>query len=351
MNHRLLKQNAIILTLGCLWGLPGLCDEGSKNQEGAPTDAALSEEAAQPDTETPMDVVHAWIGSSVDGVGRTLDRFFGAADEFEQAGGSRLDVTLPFSYETTDGLGSAVDFDARIALPRTEQRWHLWLKSARDPFSAQAGSDADAVASPESARVQVAQPTEERQTSLGFQTFFASNENLISLIDVGVGMNENYIPSLSAQIESQYVWDLGVWEARTRPAVFWSGEEGAGARLTQLVSYYWTDRRFVRSETRIEAWRDGGARDLSHAWTLYDQVTPTQGFSYRFSAQWDNRRDGWGLRAYGPDVRWRQRVYRDWLFLETGVFARPHPGESWKKAEKGVQIELEARFYAPESGP
>ncbi|WP_153003446.1 hypothetical protein [Thiomicrospira sp. WB1] len=351
MKHRLIKQNAIILTLGCLWGLPGICDDALKSQEPSSREAEVSEAIIQPDTQTPMDTVHAWIGSSVDGVGRTLDGFFGAADEFEQAGGSRLDVTLPFSYQSTDGLSSAVDLDARIALPRTEQRWHLWLKSARDPFSEQAGNNANAGSSSDSARVQVAQPTEERQSSLGLQTFFESNENLISLIDVGIGMDEDYLPSLSAQIESQYVWDLGVWEARTRPAVFWSGQDGAGARLTQLVSYYWTEQRFVRSETGMEAWRDDGGRDVSHAWTLYDQVSSTQGFSYRFSAQWDNRQDGWGLRAYGPDVRWRQRVYRDWLFLETGVFARPHPGESWQAAEKGILIELEARFYAPESRP
>jgi hypothetical protein len=108
-----------------------------------------------------MDTLHAWIGTSVDGVGRTLDRFFGVADEFEQTGGSRLDVTVPLSFESPTGVNAAVELDARVALPRTERRWHLWLKSAQDPFTEQDLNDAGAGTSSNAARVQAAQPSEE----------------------------------------------------------------------------------------------------------------------------------------------------------------------------------------------
>ena len=329
-----MKKRLIILTLVVLW---------------CPSVGAWAADQANAVPE--MDRVHAWVGTSVQGVGRTLDRFFGAADVFEQSGGSRLDVTVPVAFESTAGASVAVDVDARIALPRTQQRWHLWLQSASAPFEAQEAQEAVGTAntttqtSPGSARVQAGQASQARQSALGLQTFFESNEHLVSLVDVGLGFDEAHRPSLSAQIESQYLWDLGAWEARTRPAVFWSGEEGGGVRVTQVLSYDWTARHFVRTELRGEAWRDGGAREIAHTWTLYDQISATQGFAYQVSAQWDNRQAGWGLRGFGPEVRWRQRVYRDWLFLETSVFARLRPGTGWEKVEKGGGMGLAPRFY------
>ena len=43
VKHRLFKQNAIILTLGCLWGLPGICDDALKSQERSSQEAEVSE--------------------------------------------------------------------------------------------------------------------------------------------------------------------------------------------------------------------------------------------------------------------------------------------------------------------
>jgi len=295
-----------------------------------------------------VDRVHAWLGTSVQGVGHTLDRFFGAADVFEQAQGSRLDVTVPVSLESNVGASATVDVDARIALPRTQRRWHLWLKSASAPFKNQLAENTPAQTTSDPVNVQQAQASQARQSALGLQTFFESNEHLISLVDVGLGLGEARRPSLSVRVASQYLWDLGLWQARTRPAVFWSGEKGLGTRVTQGLSYDWSARHFVRTQVEGTAWRDGGVHEIFHAWTLYDQISATQGFAYQVSAQWDNRQSGWGLQGFGPEIRWRQRVYRDWLFLETTVFARAQPGDDWGRVKKGGVIELEARFYAPD---
>ncbi|MDR9498758.1 MAG: hypothetical protein RI556_06245 [Hydrogenovibrio sp.] len=295
--------------------------------------------------------MHAWVGTSVDQVGRTLDRFFGAASAFEQTEGSRLDVTIPLSYGAHDGLEAEVDLDARIALPRTERRWHLWLNSARNRLLTPDGLSAD----PNSARASggvastAEEETSQRRSGLGVQALFETSDTLSSLIDVGVGFVDGFRPDIHVRWESQYQWPFtDAWHARTRPTVFWSAHEGTGAGLTQIFEYFWSEKRFVRSETTAYTWHQEAVNEWTHSWTLYDQVSPTRGFAYRLGAFWDDTEQGPGLRSYGPNFRWRERIYKKWLFLETDLYARAYPGSERLQSDKGVRVKLEARFYAPD---
>lgn len=304
------------------------------------------QQATQPEraeTEKPdealLDRTQRTLYEVIENTTRWFDGFFGQSPLSE--GEHVSQGTLRFSglWDQRDGFEPRFNLRARFALPALEDRARLILGHG-DTEDMIDGTTNEAVESlPGSFDTN---RDDEWLIGLGFNR----SGDISRGLDVGVGVRITSPPDPYVNVTYRWAetWDNS-WSFRSRARTFWQNRRGTGVTLDSDLNYAVNPTLILRwasnfgVEDRVEGlgWRN----DI----IAYQGLSNNRGLAYGVFAQGETAAEV-ELQNIGVDLRYRQRLAREWFFIELAI------GVSWprefvdeqRESNFGAGVTFEMRF-------
>jgi len=132
---------------------------------------------------------------------------------------------------------------------------------------------------------------------------------------------------------------------RLRPRIFWQDSRGEGTSLTSIFDYVANPDVLLRSWVTLTTEKEVEGVGWDADFIAYQSINDQNAFSYRVFAtgETDNLVE---INDYGFELRYRRRIFREWLFLElsSGVSWPREFIEDVRDSNLGVGIEVEMQF-------
>jgi hypothetical protein len=255
-----------------------------------------------------------------------FDHFFGddrAFDEYNQAGGR---VSGHLYWTEHDGIDPKFRFRVRYPLPNLDNRVDAFIgRETRDEYLTDVGGSSDPTAP-----LFGVDDEEELLIGLGYHPVRGD----VQRFRVSFGVKVDFPPEPYVKARYRYVRPLGRSSLfRWRQTVFWELEEQAGTttnldlerRLGDPFLLRWTNTGTISGRTEGVDWWSN--------LTLFHSLSDRRAFAYTVWASGESQREV-PLEEYGLRMVYRQRVHREWLFVDIG------PLVSWPKDEAGEERQL-----------
>jgi hypothetical protein len=306
----------------------------------------IQEQTAQSDCaddcasdEALLDRTQRTVYEVVNDTTRWFDGFFGESQLDDAGHVSRGRMTVSGFWDQRDKLNGRVNLRARIALPALEQRTRLVLGR---------GDADDLIDGTEEQIVEGLpgsfDPDRDDDWLIGFG--YSRSGNLARGFDLGVGVK--LATPIEPYVRLTYRWYRSygdAWLLRVRPRAFWQRERGAGftfqSDLDRVISpdllLRWLNDLSVEDRVEGLGWRS----DL----IAYQGLSNNRAFSYSIFALGQTEADV-ALQNFGLELRFRQRLAREWLFLQlsTGISWPRELLEEERESNVGIGIMFEMRF-------
>ncbi|RFA30425.1 hypothetical protein CAI21_04940 [Alkalilimnicola ehrlichii] len=293
--------------------------------------AAWLDNRERPDTAEVVDKVHRQVATEVVVLGRQLDSLFGH-DEFpaDDAGSLlRLGGTVLVG-EGDEDFQSLARF--RLAVPRTEQRWNIFLESETEDLFDGRRHDGRG----ETGR---GRPREQGAVAgLQFLHDFAEVWNF----DVDLGVRVRWPLDPYTRVRVRRSFPLATWELRLGQSLFWYERTGSGTSSEMRWQREVGTGRLLRSLSEI-TWLDREQQFYYKQDLLVSQrLQADRGVVYQVGVRGESEPNH-QVDHYFVNARLRRNVWRQWLFVELQpelMFAR----ENDFAVERRVFVTLEAVF-------
>ena len=258
----------------------------------------------------------AWISRPFRDRPRTqharVDRFLNDPRAVEDAPASRVKVTPTFTVRESKGVDVGVRVNGKLRLPRVADRLELIFDSEYD----------DAEVDNEVRREQRPQITGDQDGAAALRYYLRETLNFKASIDAGLKFKPEPVPRLSLRLRGYHHFE----ELTTRlgQSFFWETQDGFGTR-TQFDLEQQTPQVDLRRLTTGLLWSESSDGVQASEYLSYFRFLTRRrvmggrvGLSGHLEphAQTDN---------YTARLVYRQRVHRDWLFLEI------EPGLDWPR--------------------
>jgi hypothetical protein len=270
---------------------------------------------------------------------RWFDGFFAETPLNDADHVSRGRLTPSVYWDQRDNFSTRVRFRGRFALPGLEQRTRLILGRG-DVDDMIDGTDETSVEGlPGSFDT-------DRDDDWLIGLGYSRSGNPRRGFDLGVGVR--FATPLEPYVRLTYRWNKtfrDTWLFNIRPRAFWQSQRGTGMTLQTDVGHVfspefvvrWANDFAVEDEVRGLGWRS----DL----LAYHGLSNNKAFSYGIFALGETDA-AVPVQNYGFELRYRQRLYREWFFVQLSG------GVSWprllieevRESNLGVGIMFEMRF-------
>jgi hypothetical protein len=267
-----------------------------------------------------VDRAHAAVSRGVIGAGRRFDRFFSDERLEEEVRGSRIRLRGGFELRRGPDVDLFEDIDAKIALPRTEQRFQLLLGrvGVRDQEDDELLADRE----------------RESEYLTGLRVLLRENTWLRLQADGGSKFRP--VPDPFTRLRARLLYELDPWAFRLTETGFWFTRDGYGQTTRVDVDRELGERFFARAtgEATVSETSDG----IEWAQRLSFQRVLSRRRAIAFDVEmFGPTKPATYVDEYETSVRYRQRIWREWLFYELEpalVFPR----------ERGYQLRPELTF-------
>ena len=307
-----------LMTAGCAGSNPSEPTEElatQVNDEAAPDSVVEDPELSPAQRQALLDRSQQVVGAVVNNTALWFDGLFATAELENRTAMTTGRLSLGTRWDERDGLKNRVRFAARVPLPELQRRIRLVLGRS-DTDDLIDGSESDELKTvPDEFN-----DTEDEDWFLGLG--YRPGGNLASGFNAGVGVtfaSGGLRPY--AQVHYRFNRVFGEdWLLRVRPRIFWRDDRGGGVSLSTILDYSVSRNWLLRSWlVLVDQHNTEGVR-----WTgkllAYQSLSGRQAFSYNVFVTGDTEREV-EVDDYGFEVRYRRRVFREWLFMElsTGV--------------------------------
>ncbi len=279
--------------------------------------------------DTHTDYYHTLISLRIIDFADRLDRFFADDRILEETDETLIRITP--SINVTERRGSTVrlSVSGRLALPYMEERWQIFVdrigagRDIREEFSE----------TPD---------TTEDDKSLFAGVRYLARETRRSRLDLDGGLRWRRGPNPFARIRGRRYIHLDPWLMRLTQTFFWFEHRGFG--MTPAVDF---DRRllehiFFRSTSSGTWAEDSQGVDIRQQFSFVHRLSERRAVGFSAHA-YGHTHPSLVMDEYGLIWRYRQRIHRDWLFLEIApgtLFPRDRDYE----LTPTVTVKLEAFF-------
>jgi hypothetical protein len=279
-------------------------EEAAENPEFNPC------ETSEQDEGTWLDKSQTMVYQTICGSVAWFDGFFGDRRFDQQSGSTFGRVGLSGFWDERDGFDTKFRLRARLALPQLEERASLLIGR---------GSDEELIE--ERPNVQDTVPGNFNQVdddSFLIGLGFRRGQGLKRGFDFSVGAKVRLPPEPYVKAAYRRAWELSDSTLfRVRPLAYWRYEEGLGGTLHLDVDHLLSKTRMVRWSNSGNISQDpevDGVRWLSYL-SLFRALSNRRALSYHLLAGGETNGEV-QLQNYGFELRYRQRVLREWLFVE-----------------------------------
>jgi hypothetical protein len=295
-------------------------------------DEAVSEETRE--KRGAVDVVHATISRGVLGTADWLDSFFDDPRYQVEENRTRVKVGLDYFLEEGSGPDISVPISVKIALPHFQKKARIVVVGTPDnDLEAQTGVAGTAVS-----RLPGAQ---ENNVTTAFDYFFKATDRKNVAVRVGVRFREGE-PELFVQPRYRLLIPLDPWALRFTQSFRWWTEFGwEEATTVDLERTVGTDLFFRTTVQGAWAQEEHGYL-YSLSFVLRQPLSPRHALQYEWINNFETRPKNQAVE-YLAIVRYRQKIWRDWLFYEIAPQAR-FPRDRDFDFTPGILFRLEMIF-------
>jgi hypothetical protein len=286
-----------------------------------------------------LDRTQRTVYEVVNGTTRWFDGFFGESQLNDAGHISRGRITVGGFWDQRDQFSSRVNLRAKLALPALKHRTRLVLgRGDADDFID--GTEEQIVEGLPASF----DPDRDEDWLIGLG--YSRKGNLARGFDLGVGVK--VANPLEPYVRLTYRWyrSFGdAWLLRIRPRAFWQQERGSGVTfqsdldrvINPDVLVRWANSLSVEDEVEGLGWRS----DL----IAYQGLSNNRALSYSIFALGQGGADV-QLQNYGLELRYRQRIAREWLFIQlsTGLSWPRELLEEQRHSNFGVGVMFEMQF-------
>lgn len=301
---------------------------------GVPEGEQRSEEHADKQPDSIVDMVHAGISRGIQGTASWMDSFFGDWRYASELNESYIRVRYNVFLEEDAKMYRKPDLQARIVLPQLRQKTHIVFAGTpreTSEFSAvQTNSPYEQLTNPE-----------ERNVSAAVRhTFFETAKQNLS-IRVGAKMHHNK-PVLVAGPRYRVLYDSENWDIRVTEQALWESTTGWEARSVVDLERPLPAGLFFRASNEVIWEEDVVGYVYAFSFTVGQPLSRNRGIDYEWINVFHTKPVN-ELTEVSVRVRYRQRLWRDWLFFETAPQYR-FPRDRSFKSIPGVLFRLDMLF-------
>ncbi len=294
--------------------------------ESLPAAASAVEEISAPVVEEPpsSNFVDPFINTPRDYVSKTfvalvsrIDTFFGNNSNFQESNNSVIQYDIMRIYDRNGVNNVAPSFRAKIHLPGVQDRFYQWQK--RLHLMLESNPDKNPSLPGEKNQQSRASLFRELATpdSYGAALRLETDENSPWRFsaDTGLKLENNELIRPFLRSRASYTTQAGMVQLKIAESIYWFDTTGLG-ESTQFDA----DRRLSESvllrATSAATWLKNTLNfDLRQDLSLYHTFNDSTSFLYQLSAVGVSRPQP-ELSEYVALLLCRQRIHRDWVFLE-----------------------------------
>lgn len=277
---------------------------------GSPVAGLAQSDPPEVDPEEPpppslaaLEEAHEAISQGVEAISLRLDRFFAGDRIYQEATGTyaRFGTYVRIGESGDSTVGA--DLRVKLDLPNTENRFEVLLE----------GEPEDEPVTFDDVRDNPLRIAQDTTYSTAVRRNITQTETWDISTDAGVKFRSPLDPFARLRIRRSFL--TGDWVLRATQTLFWFDSEGTGAGTRLEVERPLIKPFFFRSTSEGIWYRRRDGFDLRQSLQVFHVVSPRRGLIYEASVFGD---DDPHVRAesYLLDVRYRQLIHRDWLFLE-----------------------------------
>jgi len=281
---------------------PSAVATGDETEEPNPCD--------QEDTEGWLDKSQEWIYETVCGSAMWFDGFFGNARADERSRNTFGRIGLSSFWDQRDGFDSKLRFRAKFALPSAKNRGSLMIgRGDEDEIIEERTTQMDTIPG--------------NFNNIGDDSFmiglgYSRGEGLRRGFKVSVGVKVRAPPEPYVKLRYMRAFNLtDSTMMRLRPIVYWKTEERFGATMHVDFDQLLNETMMLRWANYANAAETKDIRGVEWESSLYlfQALSNRKALTYRTMVLGATGAEE-PLLNYGVELRFRQRVFREWLFLE-----------------------------------
>ena len=297
--------------------------------------------AQDPDDDEWIDRFQQGFYTGVCGAATWFDGLFGNP-RFEQDSNDTFGrVALFETWDDRDGLDTRLRLRARLALPAMRDRLRLTLGRGDERELVEGRpSNTENPLPPSFRRVN----DEAWLLGLGY----SRQEGLENGFDFGLGVRLRFPvdPYLRGTYRHNFIFDESTM-LRFRETLFWRDTRGFGSTTQLSLDRLLTSELLLRWNNSGTVAEDTEGLDWGSSVTLFQSLGDRRALSYTVLVRGETAADV-GLQDYGVDLRYRQRLYRRWLFVEfaTSLTWPRETLDERRKINPGIGIGVEM-FFGP----
>lgn len=236
-----------------------------------------------------------------------FDRFFGDA-RAEDVASALVRVIPSIQYSDRDFTDAGVRFKAHVTLPNLKHRFNLVVNDDTDEH---AGLLPGEVVRPAQANAPV------RGDASAALRYLVSKTGQAG-IDADIGLRSQL--KVFARLRYYHTWThTPVLQTRFTQSIFFRDGEGFGETSLYEVERMLADNRMLRWSNQLTATEDLGGAQWRNGLMLLHQLDRDRAISWNAAMTADSE-PAWKDSGYFFSVRYRQRVFRSWLFFEIEPF-------------------------------
>ena len=298
--------------------------------ESAPAgDPAADAEAEE---EMTVDSVHEMLSKSVSASAAWMDAFFDDRTYEEEVNQSTLRLSLSTLWEEGEDLDVEAKVKLRVSLPRWENRLQLVIAGDSDDSNAFDDLEDEDLELPGDG---------DKNATVGLRYFAKQTKRHNVSLSGGLRWRDG-APRVYIQPRYRFFTDLGTWDARFIQKVGWFQSDGWESRSTLQFERILGDDYFFRTEGKLDWYEDEEGWFPQLNFILRKPLSRRRMASLEWRNYFETKPDSI-LESSVIKLRYRQRVYRDWLWFEVAPQVT-FPEEDDYDWQPGLMLKLEAYF-------
>lgn len=258
-----------------------------------------------------------------------FDSFFDDENYSSEINKSRIKISLKAGYSEKDEFEFKPRASIRLRLPKLENRANLIISGSDD-----SEFDADETILTD---LSLHKDSEDNQVKAGLQYFLREKKN--TNISLSGGLSFDY---LYVGLRYRRSRNISEWRYRFINDIRYYTDDGWEDKASMEFDRLLSESLLFRMGLAAEWFEEENGVPHSLTFRTYQLLSRKRAFEYELSAFFDTR-PSYSMTDVQVRVKYRQRLYRDWLSLEIAPFVS-FPEEDDRDANPGIVCKLDAIF-------
>lgn len=290
--------------------------------------AAGEDEAPQPRQNGWLDSSHSYVTNNADNLADWMNNFFGDVTTEQDAPYSTLRLRSESEWDEQDHFDQDLKLRGKVYLPNLNDRISLLFA---DEDTGETGRDDLLI--------------DQRDAADDVSVQYRITEKERSDLDFRVGLRSSVNMKTSMRYRYKYPMSDTLLSTLSEEVLYLGGD-GFGSRSRVEFDKILDERRVVQWHNRVDWQEDKDGLAWSSSLSLDKRLSSKKAFSYFVATDGETEPDRY-VRNYVAGVRYRQNIYRKWLFVEVQPsyrWSKPAPDIS-REGAAVILFRLEAVFH------